>query len=124
MSEPRYPDYASDQAGYRAAIARWPEAFAQCLTAEQQAEWKPWFGSSLDGNPVFSARHREKPRGFSIHIDARPENPMYLETMRRTFDERGRGEGPIEHLMIMCADSEEIVPRVREVIREFVMEGR
>lgn len=123
MSQPRYPDYADDPEKFRAAMARWPEAFRQCLAEEERADWIPWFGASLDGNPVFSTRHRVKPRGLSIHLEAQADDPAYLTTIRRTFDERGHNEEPIEYLMILCADSDAVVPRVQEVMRQFVAEG-
>ena len=95
----------------------------ECVPPTETKSWRPWLAIFSDGHPIFSARHRLRPRGFSIQLDTAPEDPSFFDFFHRVFDESGMVDGPIEHLVIRFTPSEETLPRVREAMRNFVTEN-
>jgi len=81
-------------------------------------------GLGPDGNPIFSVTHVSQKRGLPIHQGPCLESKSVFGLVHRVFDARGMADGPIDHWVILCELSREIIPQAKDAMLLFLSKER
>jgi hypothetical protein len=126
-----FPDFSRDAGHYQLAQAFWLRNWEELIRELGQAHlWKaPHYTTTFvdgipcqDGNPIFSAVDPTRRLGVRIIQFEPTSEEGELVSWVDTF---AKGEPEeIKELVISCSLTHETIARARDLIREFIAEGR
>ncbi len=125
-----YPKFLEDRSEYRAAEEHWNALWSSIKPAGQADEaWlTPWLGTGSpeirDGNPIFSAWSPRLKRGVRVIQHEPTSDEVEFSVWFDTFGGDAADPESIHELVIACALSSASSCFARELIHQWVHEGR